>query len=528
MERDLVAPTMERYLAVAPDTMLDWLLVGCPNPDELNGGQRHCLARALSWSTQHPWELKKAKHRRAQRNAVRPLCFALRPVSQVMGTIGTTARPADITSVRESPSSPRSPKVARLASAKNVDSRLSRVTQSTPQPRLESRTVASEHSSAFDRSITALNRFESIHPIQTLVHSLWKPCEERSWSQVRTSLEACQLSVEEDSNVDVNLCIVNAPFDCETYSQARAPLRRIYDECRGTVFEKSTGRCVCLGLQKFWNHRERFAADIDWSTAVAAEKVDGCLFKLFWYKGRWRVASNRHLDVSSRSASGKYACTGRSNLELFHEAAERSALDYKRLDRRYCYILERLHPEFVIVLVPARPQLVHLATRNMHTLEEVENVDAGLPKPTEWRVTSLDAARKLLDGLPGQREGLVVRDAAFRRIKLKRADYVMMHLSANGTNSPDYSWCARSAVSAAARMPVDRLCLNVWLRNEASEFECYFPEHRARYRAIAAALNSPAFSAEGWVPRGANPRERSGATFLHEERLWQAISLLVV
>jgi len=99
MERDLVAPTMERYLAVAPDTMLDWLLVGCPNPDELNGGQRHCLARALSWSTQHPWELKKAKHRRAQRNAVRPLCFALRPVSQVMGTIGTTARPADITSV---------------------------------------------------------------------------------------------------------------------------------------------------------------------------------------------------------------------------------------------------------------------------------------------------------------------------------------------------------------------------------------------------------------------------------------------
>jgi len=360
----------------------------------------------------------------------------------------------------------------------------------------------------------------------TLASAAWRHCDERHWPQVRELLETdFALRVEDGPAPMSNLCLVYVPSQCESYERATHLQRQLLDESRGTVFEKSTGRCVCLGLRKFWNHGERHAADIDWKSAVAAEKVDGCVFKLFYYDGKWRLASNRHLDLSGKAHSDKYACTGRTNLELFQEAAENSALDYSRLDQRYVYVLERVHPDFVIVLVPDRPQLFHLATRDMQTLKELDHVDIGVLRPREWRVRSLLEARRLLDGLPGDHEGLVVRDAAFRRIKIKRGDYVIRHLSTNGDH-PDYSWCARSAPSAASTMPVDRLCLNVWLRNEASEFICYFPEHRARYHAIAAVLESSAFADEGWIP--ANPRERYGVLFLHEERLWFALSLLAV
>ena len=47
---------------------------------------------------------------------------------------------------------------------------------------------------------------------------------------------------------------------------------------------------------KFWNHNERHADEIDWSTAIAEEKIDGNLMKLFFYKGSWRLASNRTLN----------------------------------------------------------------------------------------------------------------------------------------------------------------------------------------------------------------------------------------
>ena len=74
----------QRYLAVTPDTMLAWLLGCCPDPDSLAAGERHCLSRALQWLAANPWELKKCKSRRTQRNVVRHLCFVTRPDTSVL------------------------------------------------------------------------------------------------------------------------------------------------------------------------------------------------------------------------------------------------------------------------------------------------------------------------------------------------------------------------------------------------------------------------------------------------------------
>jgi len=348
-------------------------------------------------------------------------------------------------------------------------------------------------------------------------------CGAFDWRRVRAILESkYELHVEEDEE----LCILSADHNCHLWQTGCTHTKAVLGESRGIVLEKATGRIVCMPFHKFWNVGERLActAHLDWRTAVASEKMDGTLLKLFWFRGAWRLAGNRSLDV--HSTRGKYACTGRSNYDLFLEAATASGLDHCKLNPRYTYLLERMHPDFAIVIVPPEPQLWHLATRDMSTLQEVVGDDVGLPRPQEWNVSSLAVAQHLLNQLPGLREGLVIRDARNHRVKLKRADYVLLHMASNGCSNPDYSWVARSGGRAIQHLPVDRLCLAVWLRKEEADFVAYFPELRPRYRRIADALESDAFREEGWLPTDVHAR--IGATFVHEPRLWAAISMLVV
>ena len=164
--------------------------------------------------------------------------------------------------------------------------------------------------------------------------------------------------------------------------------------------------------------------DIDWRTVVAEEKIDGNLMKLFYYKGDWRLASNRTLDV--HSTSGKCACTGRSNYELFAEAARNSGLTYDRLDTRYCYMFERVHPDFRVVLDYPKAMLFHIGTRNMETLQELET-DIGIQRPRQWKVRSRAECQALLDTFHSFAEGLVIRDARYHRQKWKRREYLMLH-----------------------------------------------------------------------------------------------------
>jgi len=352
---------------------------------------------------------------------------------------------------------------------------------------------------------------------------VWEQCS-FVWKAVRRSLEGdFNLRVEEDDN----LCIVSCSTETDLWRSGTPKQRLALEQSRGTIFEKRTGRCICLPFLKFWNASEKIQQTIDWTTAVASEKIDGCFLKLFFYDGSWRLASNRTLAVH-KVGGNKYACTGRSNWALFNEAAQSSGgLDYGRLNPEHVYMLERVHPDFTVVIPAKAPRLYHLGTRDMRTLEELNDVDIGLPRPQQWDCTrTLSMCQKLLDQLPGQREGLVIRDAGFRRMKLKRKDYVLLHLCVNGS-SPDYSWVARAAMNAALAMSVDRLCLNAWLRNEGAEFVAYFPEHRPRYQVVASALASIVASS-GWLPAGADPRERSGAFFKHEARLAWIVGLLVV
>ncbi|CAK8996699.1 unnamed protein product [Durusdinium trenchii] len=370
---------------------------------------------------------------------------------------------------------------------------------------------------ATSRSATSRSRSRSKtrEDVPCPVEQLW---EDRSWEEVKKIL--CgdyEVHVEEDED----LCIVSARHDSSLWSQRE--WRKVLEANRGSVYEKSSGRLLCLPFMKFWNHSERQTDEIDWTTAVAEEKIDGNLMKLFFYKDTWRLASNRTLRVCA--LTGKYACTGRSNYDLFAEAAKNSGLNYDRLDPKCCYMFERVHPEFRVVLDYPKAQLYHLGTRDMQTLQELD-VDIGVPKPRRWTVRSRQECQSLLESFHSFAEGLVVRDASYCRQKWKRREYLLLHSARMlvGGDEPCYAWVARC--STAGALELDRLCLNVWLRREASEFAAYFPEAMKRYQEILKILEEPGFLAKvlGTLAPDARARNAQDGRFLHETKLWEAIS----
>lgn len=67
----------------------------------------------------------------------------------------------------------------------------------------------------------------------------------------------------------------------------------------GTIIQKDTNKVVCYPFSKFFNAREHHAAELDWSTAVFTEKLDGSLIKLYFLEAetQWVVATNNTVDA---------------------------------------------------------------------------------------------------------------------------------------------------------------------------------------------------------------------------------------
>ena len=107
-----------------------------------------------------------------------------------------------------------------------------------------------------------------------------------------------------------------------SYSQRESNLANaIVQECRGLIIEADAPwRPVCMPFDKFFNADEPNARatqeQFDWSSAKVFEKCDGSLLTLYWYSGRWNVAS------SSLPAADGQAMRGSTFAECFWRAWE--------------------------------------------------------------------------------------------------------------------------------------------------------------------------------------------------------------
>lgn len=212
----------------------------------------------------------------------------------------------------------------------------------------------------------------------------------------------------------------------------------IVREARGLIVEDGTYDLVCLPFFKFFNIGEKYADKIDWSTATATEKIDGSIMKVYFYDGQWRIATNGNIDARDAELSDVMY---HNFYDLFMAAAVNSGLDFDRLDVHYTYVFELVSPHNTVVIRYPQPALYHLMSRDMRTLAE-EDIDIGVQKPRTYLLSSEQEYTDFVASMNEDgsvHEGIVVRDALGRRVKIKTETYFTMHhMANNGKISPEY------------------------------------------------------------------------------------------
>ena len=192
-----------------------------------------------------------------------------------------------------------------------------------------------------------------------------------NFSDIQTLLtnDSYSLVIKEDENFP-NLYMVT--YDRNTEKLDNSVIRT----CRGIILEKDTNKIICYTFDKIPDaDLSDKNCPIDWDSTTIEEALDGTQIRIFYYNEEWMVASTRCIDAHRARWFSK-----RNFYELFKDVDD--IIDYDSLDRKCCYSFVLQHPENRIVVPYEKSGLVHVLTRNLETLEEIE-VDIGVPKPSK-------------------------------------------------------------------------------------------------------------------------------------------------
>ena len=221
----------------------------------------------------------------------------------------------------------------------------------------------------------------------------------------------------------------------------------IVQEARGIIIDLENLEVVCWPFRKFGNYNENYADNIDWNTARVQDKIDGSIIKLWWNRttGKWQLSTNRTINAGTALAN---QMTQETFLDVIRKADNYNeiALKLPIFNKDYTFIFELVSPETQVVVKYPKPYLYHIGTRNNISGME-EDSDIGIEKPKEYLLRTLDdcliAANELNKANDGQvhgvkKEGFVVVDENWNRIKIKSPDYLMLHrMSANANFSKE-------------------------------------------------------------------------------------------
>ena len=248
--------------------------------------------------------------------------------------------------------------------------------------------------------------------------------EDKNW---RETLQSLKIKVKEEYPLAI--------FNYDIEADFTNPIVR---EARGIIINLETLEVVCWPFTKFCNFHEEGAKidleNFDWANCSCQDKVDGSIVKL-WYnniKGEWQWSTNSCIDAESADI---FSFNNSNYLQLIKSADNYKKIIFNKLEKNYTYIFELVGPDNQLVVKYDSEHLYHLGTRNVISGEEL-NIDIGIEKPITYDLHSLDdcieASKKLN---PSEREvvkeGFVVVDKNWHRIKVKSPEYIAMHRAAN-------------------------------------------------------------------------------------------------
>lgn len=215
------------------------------------------------------------------------------------------------------------------------------------------------------------------------------------------------------------------------YSQVESPKTHpVVRDARGIVLEDGTWNVVAKPFRRFFNageDAENFAR-FNWGDFTATTKEDGSLILLYFYAGEW------HVNTSGSFGIGTCGDSGKSWRELFWAT---SGIDRSRLCERLTYVFEMWTPHNKVIRYYPGPTVFLLSVFHNGDCSEATVAGAdelakwiGVPRPDHHRFGSMDDIAEFLkekEASDKTFEGIVIRDNADERYKIKSATYLSLH-----------------------------------------------------------------------------------------------------
>ena len=215
-------------------------------------------------------------------------------------------------------------------------------------------------------------------------------------------------------------------------------------ECRGIILDAKTNEVICHAFDRFYNYGEPYAADIDWYSAVATEKIDGSIIKIYCDKDEnFCISTNGSIDafktpISSFVGGAGNTTFGAKAMECILKALRKSGYDYEAAMEAFVNdliggnvaIFELVSPDNQVVIHYDTDELYYLGSRNVKTNEEYrsEFMSKVFKTPTLYNIADMSIKEILafVDSMKGK-EGIVVCDKYYNRVKIKNAEYLLRH-----------------------------------------------------------------------------------------------------
>ena len=270
-------------------------------------------------------------------------------------------------------------------------------------------------------------------------------------------------------------------------------------EARGIILQKGTWDVVCLPFSKFFNFGEPNAYDLKLSKSTILEKTDGSIIKVYFYDGKWRVATNGTIEADDATSHDNRT----TFKDLFFDVI--SPDRFKELTSHFLeyntYLFELIHPvSRVVVDYDGKKELVFIGARCNETfvdddifamqypfVDEFEEI--RLPRVMAFHILDLSELSSIADKLNingADFEGFVVVESeGFEvkgRVKIKSPKYLTLHRLTGGEG-------------------VSNNIINILLNGEQDEFEAYvnqlppyikneYEETKAKYEKLLVELET--------------------------------------
>lgn len=261
------------------------------------------------------------------------------------------------------------------------------------------------------------------------------------------------------------------------YSQIDSDFNEeICREARGLILDtRNNFKVVRYAFKKFFNIDEGYADQLDWDTAVATEKIDGSIMSVWYARGEWHLSTNGKINAfkAELNGTGPYKTFG----ELFESVLPLS--NFASCKHNFCFTFELVSPYNKVVIDYPETKVYILSIRNLDTFKEVDDLNMrdfsnymAVERPQVYNLNNEADYRKVVEQMPEGHEGIVVRDAAGKRVKIKTLLYFQMHKAKNN-----------------GVITLERI-VDLIRANDDAEFLSYFPEYEDTFTKVRLQLEA--------------------------------------